>query len=127
MSYGVFDPTGMVHTNDAQLFDGRNIPGGGEVVSQVMVPALGHFGMTIWVESSLTGTLKVEESKVVDANPNDGYLDADFAQYETSIAVTGGVPKKQDYSSTFRPLRIRFTPGSAGAYTLLINARSKGR
>lgn len=124
-TYGVFDPLGPVHSNVGFLFDGRSITG--EVVSQVMVPALGHIGLTIEVQSSLSGDLKIEEFRSPDANPFDGYQDGEFVQFEVAVAVTGGTPKKQDYDAVFRPFRIRFTPSSGAAYTLLVNAASKSR
>lgn len=125
MPYGVFDPLGPVASNVGFLFDGRTV--NGEVVSCVMVPALGHIGLTFEIQASKSGDLKIEEFRSPDTNPFDGYQDGEFVQFEPTIAVTASVAKKQDYSSTFRPFRVRFTPGTPGDYTLLLNAASKSR
>lgn len=135
MSYGVFADIGTIHVNDAQLFDGRAITAGsdgvpvsGEVVSEVFVPKLHHFGLTFEVISSVAGALKIEEFTGDGVNPHLGYPTADFVQFEANVAIAASTPKKQDYDSTFRPLRAKFTPTAppGAPYTLKILVKSKG-
>lgn len=132
-SYGVYDPLSLHHSNDALLFDGREItpdeddvPADGTVVSQPITMPLTHIGMTLRILSSADGTLSIEEYVTDNHDPNLGFLDGNFIKFEPNIAVDADQADKPDFSRTFKPFRVKFVPTAADPYTLLVEATRKG-